>query len=165
MGILRSPIFPKSGAPSGQPQTGQPLNRPPAGDPMTGLIEGVKARQSTVGKVQQSFENRLPDAALGMPSGFLETVNGQWNSVTQHKTFTATGAQVADPNYPPTAQQTLQVWNAAWANGAKNSAKLSPERKKEYARAYQNYLQVQKTLKEQAAAEAWAGRVPTSECN
>jgi hypothetical protein len=135
------------------------------GDPMTGLIEGVKARQSTVGKVQQSFENRLPDAALRMPSGFLETVNGQWNSVTQHKTFTATGAQVADPNYPPTAQQTLQVWNAAWANWAKDSAKLSPERKKEYARAYQNYLQVQKTLKEQAAAEAWAGRVPTSECN
>jgi hypothetical protein len=93
MGILRSPIFPKSGAPSGQPQTGQPLNRPPAGDPtmgdpMTGLIEGVKARQSTVGKVQQSFGSRLPDAALGMPSGFLETVNGQWNSVTQHKTFT-----------------------------------------------------------------------------
>jgi hypothetical protein len=83
------------------------------GDPMTGLIEGVKARQSTVGKVQQSFGNRLPDAAWGMPSGFLETVNGQWNSVTQHKTFTATGTQVADPNYPPTAQQTLQVWNAA----------------------------------------------------
>jgi A nuclease of the HNH/ENDO VII superfamily with conserved LHH len=97
-----------------------------------------------------------------MPSGFLETVNGQWNSVTQHKTFTATGAQVADPNYPPTAQQTLQVWNAAWASWAKNSAQLSPEGKKEYARAYQNYLQVQKTLKEQAAAETWAGQALTS---
>ncbi|NJN39472.1 MAG: hypothetical protein HC790_13535 [Acaryochloridaceae cyanobacterium CSU_3_4] len=97
-----------------------------------------------------------------MPSEFLETVSGQWNSTTQHKTFTATGAQVADPNYPPTAQQTLQVWETAWKKWAKDPTTLSPAEQKEYARVSQTYVQVQKTLNEQAAAETWAGQALTT---
>jgi A nuclease family of the HNH/ENDO VII superfamily with conserved AHH len=154
-------VQPGTGAPAGRPGMSPTYTRPitpvPEQIPDT-FIQNSLAHQKSIQNLKTTFGNRLPSSALGMPPGFLETINGQWNSVTEHKTFTATGSQVADPNYPPTAQQTLQVWNVAWASWKKDPAQLPPEGQKAYARDYQNYLQVQKTLQEQAAAEAWAGQ-------
>jgi hypothetical protein len=77
--------------------------------------------------------------------------------MTPYKTFTKTGAQVPDPNYPPTSRQMLQVWDAAWGkNQAECPPQMTPQQQKEYSQAYKTYLQVRQTLTAKVAAEAQA---------
>jgi hypothetical protein len=152
------------GRPGQAPRNTSPSVAPPPehGQGMDAFIEGARVQQKRIKDAKTTFGSSLPDAALSMPGGFLESVNGQWNATTRHTLLTGTGAIVADPSYPPNAQQMLQVWNAAWADWAKDRAQLSPEGQKAYDQNHKTFAQVEQTLKARALAEVQAANQSVS---